>query len=441
MGIGKGDSYDDLDDEKRAFEMKVRKQMEKEKMDWRCYWDKFGIMRREKAPLRRDESGFKHKPLRELNTMRTKDQMFFDQEDEVYLINLAWLNQWLRFAVHGASTPGPIKNIALVTAKTKKFKKKAKYNLHWRPVSKDVWDFLYTGIGGAGGGGYGGGPAIKFTYKGDAPLVGKNDIAEYMTKTKVFKIAEVDFDTPEIVEEEEPKEEPEEPPRESLVVRESGVFPPKRFDGSPPPYENALAEAAQERRSNSGEAGPTGSLLNPLHSSTSSASEQGGSVSPMHVGSEEKGMVLSMDSSIASAPAPPSDDEGGLSDDEDDGDFREAVASSISPSAAAALRANESDDEDDDFVQAGPAVSPAAAAAPRVEESDLLGLNSPAPTPTGAAPHAHHGAGADIDDEDLLGLEDDLDLDDDDDMGGFSDASAPVSHPSLEIAEHELDDI
>ena len=86
-----------------------------------------------------------------------------------------------------------------------------------------------------------------------------------------FPKFQVDFDTPEIVEEEEPEEEPEEPPRESLVVRESGVFPPKRFDGSPPPYENALAAAAQERRSNSGEAGPTGSLLNPLHSTNNQA--------------------------------------------------------------------------------------------------------------------------------------------------------------------------
>ena len=268
LGAGRRAAHDN-DDEKAMFEMKVQEKRKKEKMDWRCYWDRFGVLRRERAPLKLDKSDFKHKPFTELMEMNDRDQEYFDPEEEIFLINLDWLNQWLRFAVHGASTPGPISNGVLVTAKTKKFKKKAKYNLHWRPVGKEVWDFLF--IGSRSGGGYGGGPTIKFKYEGDAPLVGKDDIAEYMTKTKIFKLASVMFEMPD------PPEDEEEISRySSPFVRESGVFP-VTYRG-PPPYDNPLADMEQERRSNENNrvADKEKGLINPLHSDLDDAHEGSG---------------------------------------------------------------------------------------------------------------------------------------------------------------------
>ena len=435
---GKARRTSDELDAKAMFEMKVLEKRKDEHDDWRCYWDRFGVMRRERAPMRRDGKDFKHKPLRELAVMQAKTRDFFDPGDEVFLLHLEWLNQWLRFAVHGASTPGPITNSVLVTSK-KKVKKKAKYNLHWRPVSKEIWDFLLTG--GTGGGGYGGGPSIKFTYEGDAPLVGKSDIADYMTKTKFFKLAEVDFVIPETIEDDEYDRDAYQPSA-SFLVRDSRLFPPREGDNAPPPYENPLADAEQERRSGGGsEVGAASGLINPLHSGAGDgAGHDGGPTSPMHGMQPTEGILLSMDDSDGPGAAPPpSDDEGTLSDSEvdDDDDDDEGFTSVAAGGNDAALLAANDSDEDDEFVQAGPVHAPQRPTPgnPRANEFDLLGPSSPLHAPQRQPPPQAQGAPStldDVDDADLLDF-------DDDEMDDFRDASAPVV--SQEIAEHELDDI
>ena len=115
LGAGRRAAHDN-DDEEAMFEMKVQEKRKKEN-GLAVLWDRFGVMRRERAP-KVDKSDFKHKPFTELMEMNDRDQEYFDPEEEIFLINLDWLNQWLRFAVHGASTPGPISNGVLVTAKT-----------------------------------------------------------------------------------------------------------------------------------------------------------------------------------------------------------------------------------------------------------------------------------------------------------------------------------
>lgn len=143
----------------------------------RNYFDRDGAIRFELIPRL-------HHAQSELQTVLKLDKAYIHPNETMYVINMRWLCGWINFTVHGNRTPSEINNHKLVNRKSGKVKSAVMYNKHWRPVNKEVWDFLFSH--------YSGSPVISFKV-GPDPIVGKDDIVEYMTDVKLHLSAVVEW--------------------------------------------------------------------------------------------------------------------------------------------------------------------------------------------------------------------------------------------------------
>lgn len=141
----------------------------------RVYWDKSGALRFE---MIKDI----HNAETELKTMLELDTPFITAKEQMYVISTRWLSEWMCFASHGDVTPGPIDNSNLISSKKNTVLKKAIYTKHWRPLNKNVWDYLVSL--------YGGGPSITVE-NGEADLGSKEEIEDFMTKLELYKKAKI----------------------------------------------------------------------------------------------------------------------------------------------------------------------------------------------------------------------------------------------------------
>lgn len=139
----------------------------------RVYWDKSGALRFEMIKT-------VHNAETELRTMLKLDNGFISAKEKIYVISTRWLSEWVCFVSHGDVTPGPISNSRLVNKHTNTILKKALFNKHWRPLNKDVWEYLVST--------YGGGPSIMVE-NGPTDLATKEEIEEYMNKMELQKTA------------------------------------------------------------------------------------------------------------------------------------------------------------------------------------------------------------------------------------------------------------
>jgi hypothetical protein len=108
------------------------------------------------------DKSFVHLPQEEFFFVSAHDVSIFHKEmeveggDECYLMSVYWLNSWTRYAksVGDKVEVGSINNMHLVDDTTKTLKISVKYKMHFKIVSKAVWEYFFRA--------YGGGPVIGF---------------------------------------------------------------------------------------------------------------------------------------------------------------------------------------------------------------------------------------------------------------------------------------
>eukprot|EP01035_Chromulina_nebulosa_P041866 gene41866-56695_t len=93
----------------------------------------------------------------EYSFVTSHDKSIFEAGEECYLIHSEWLSSWLRFASEENDDPFPnvpISNGRLMQADGKSILRSIAPKKDFRPVSKAVWEYLFSQ--------YGGGPVISF---------------------------------------------------------------------------------------------------------------------------------------------------------------------------------------------------------------------------------------------------------------------------------------
>ena len=123
----------------------------------RCYWSREGLLRYQWIPQ-------VHAPMTELRAVIYYDSDIVAPKEQLFILDKTWLDMWLMFAVKSTKLPTRIPNLRLVNPVSRKAKKKAEYDVHWRFVNHRVWRYLYDK--------YGGGPALSVTYEGKEEMRG-----------------------------------------------------------------------------------------------------------------------------------------------------------------------------------------------------------------------------------------------------------------------------
>lgn len=101
-----------------------------------------------------------HNADAEYSFVTSHDKSIFEAGEECYLIHSEWLSSWLRFASEENDDPFPnvpISNGRLMQADGKSILRSIAPKKDFRPVSKAVWEYLFSQ--------YGGGPVISFLGK------------------------------------------------------------------------------------------------------------------------------------------------------------------------------------------------------------------------------------------------------------------------------------
>lgn len=116
-------------------------------------------------------------PYSEYAFVSISDSVRFFAGTECYMVNAKWLGNWLQYAMKKDSKrPGNINNDCLLNRSKDRILPNVKAKIHFRPVNKKVWEFLFKL--------YGGGPVISFKGSSNITRIFTPFITFYSLSTK-----------------------------------------------------------------------------------------------------------------------------------------------------------------------------------------------------------------------------------------------------------------